>query len=214
VELRRVTAALRRWWFVIALLTVGAGVAAGVATSSQTPMFTATAQGMVSISEPGSRPPYALASGAQYILDRMTSYAQLGVTTPVLTPVVDELGLQETPLSLSGRVLSHSVVGKAVLEVEVTYNDPETAATIADAILAQMSKSISTLENGSVQLIPLGDTAPPAQSSNQAVVINTAVAAGGGLVLGCFIAVGLDLLRRPSSVKAPEPTYAGGTRDG
>jgi capsular polysaccharide biosynthesis protein len=194
VELTLVLRALRRWWWVILLATVVAGGGVAAMTSSQPPMYTATAQGVVSVSNPASRPPYALASGAQYILDRMTSYAMLGVTTPVLTPVVDQLALQETPLSLSGRVDSHSVVGKAVLEVAVTYNDPRTAAAIADAVLAETGKSISGLEHGNVQVTPLGAAVPPTAPSNKTTTVNAGVAAVGGFILGCFVAVLLQFV--------------------
>lgn len=186
--------AIRRWWLVIILVAVIAGTAAGVFTAGQPPMYSATAQGIVSISDPQNRPPYALASGAQYILDRMTSYAWLGVTTPVLTSVVENLRLKETPLSLSGRVTSHSIVGKAVLEVTVTYNDPKVAAAIADGVISGISRSISTLENGNVQMVPIGPAVVPSKPSNQKVVVNSAVASAGGLVLGCLISVGLQLL--------------------
>ncbi len=194
MELNEIVRALRRWWYLVAVTTVVAAAVAGGLTAMRPPMYTATAQGIVAVSDPQTRPPYALASGAQYILDRMTSYAELGVTTPVLTPVVANLNLDETPLSLSGRISSHSVVGKAVLDVAVTYNNPKTAAAIADHVLTGIGQSVATLERGNIELKPLGLAGIPTAASNQAVAVTTAVAAVGGLVLGCLIAVGLHLL--------------------
>lgn len=194
MELSELLGALKKWWFVVATVTAVSAVAAGGYTAMQPPMYTATAQGILSVSNPQTRPPYALANGAQYILDRMTSYAALGVTTPVLTPVVDDLDLDETPLSLSGRIDSQSIVGMAVVEVAATYNDPATAASIADSTITQMGRAISTLEKGNIQMAPTGAAVTPAAPSNQKVLINSAVAAAGGLGLGCLIAVGLGLL--------------------
>ncbi|MCH9733233.1 MAG: hypothetical protein K0U78_01550 [Actinomycetia bacterium] len=194
MELRTLVEAIAQRWLLIVITTVVSAAVAGGFTAAQPPLYTATAQGMVSVSNPQDRPPYALSSGAQYILDRMSSYAELGVTTTVLTPVVDELGLDETPLSLSGRVSSLSVVGKAVLNVSVTYNDPQGAAEIADSIIAQTSRAISTLEKGNVQMVRIGAAVPPSGPSNQKVLLNSAVAGVGGLVLGCVIAVCLQLL--------------------
>lgn len=194
MELSELLAALKKWWFVVAIVTVVSAAAAGGYTAMQPPVYTATAQGILSVSNPQTRPPYALANGAQYILDRMTSYAELGVTTPVLSPVVDELDLDETPLSLSGRIDSHSIVGMAVVEVAATYNDPKTAASIADSTITQMGRTISTLEKGNIQMATTGAAVTPAAPSNQKVLINSAVAAAGGLGLGCLIAVGLALL--------------------
>lgn len=193
MERSELSEALKKWWFLIAIVTAVSAVAAGGYTAMQPPMYTATAQGILSVSNPQTRPPYALANGAQYILDRMTSYAELGVTTPVLAPVVDDLDLDETPLSLSGRIDSHSIVGMAVVEVAATYNDPKVAASIADSTITQMSRAVSSLEKGNVQMAPTGAAVAPAAPSNERVLISSAVAAAGGLVLGCLIAVCLQL---------------------
>lgn len=204
VELSVVTTALRRWWAAILLSTWAAAAAAGVLTGTQEPVYTATAQGIVSVGNPADRPPYVLSSGAQYILDRMTSYANLGVTTPVLAPVVDDLGLDETPESLSGHISSESVVGKAFVEVAVTYDDPRSAAAIADSVLAEMSDAVWELERGNVQLVPTGAAAPPTGPSNRKIVINAVVAGAGGLVLGCFVAVGLAAMPSRTRTRGAE----------
>ncbi len=196
MELIDLVRALRRFWLIIAGLTAGAAVLAGVVTAAQPAEYTATAQAMVSVSNPQQRPPYALSSGAQYILDRMTSYAELGVTTPVLAAVVDDLNLEETPLSLSGRIESHSVVGKAIVEVSVTYNNPDVAAAIADRVVVEMGYSVAALEKGNIQLVAVGPALVPVEPSNGKVVTNTAVAAAGGLALGCLIAVMLQWASR------------------
>lgn len=215
MELGDVVAAVRRWWLLIIAFGVVSGAAAGGITAMQPPAYTASVQAIASVADPQNRPPYALASGAQYILDRMTSYAELGVTTPVLTPVVEELGLDETPLSLSGRVNSQSVAGKALLEVSVTYNDPEVAAVISDQVIAHMSRAVTTLENGNIALAPVGTATVPTQPANQKVALNAGVAAAAGLVLGCMIAVALqffdDRRRRRSAhtlTTVPDPAGA------
>lgn len=195
MELSALKAALRRGWLLVVLITCAAAAIAAVVTATQPKMYTATAQGVVSVSNSAGRPPYALSSGAQYILDRMTSYANLGVTTPVLTPVIDDLGLPETPGSLADHVSSHSVVGKALLEVSVTYKDPRTAAAIADSVLAEIGKAVTGLEQGNVTVTAVGAALPPTSPSNGKVVVTTAVAGAGGLVLGSFVAVGLALFR-------------------
>lgn len=206
MELRDVWTALRRWWYVIVLTTLVAGAIAVVVARSAPAMYTATAQGFVSVTDPQNRPPYALASGAQYILSRMTSYAELGVTTPVLAPVVDDLRLDETPLSLSGRISSHSSVGKAVVEVAVTYNDPKTAAAIADHVLAGLGQKVAELERGNVEVKPMGAAEVPASPSNKHVVLNGAVAAAGGLALGCLIALLLQAGGRYRTRRFQRPT--------
>jgi capsular polysaccharide biosynthesis protein len=143
-----------------------------------------------------------LANGSQYILDRMTSYAQLGKTTPVLTPVVNDLHLQETPLTLSGRVTSKSLADRAVLEVSAEYSDPAVAARIADATLAQMGQAISHIENGNIKVTAVGPASVPQESSNLGALIYVAVGGVAGLVIGLVVAVGLELMRQRGGLRS------------
>lgn len=205
MELRDLAAAGRRFWLLIAVLTLGSALIAGALTAIRTPHYTAMARGIVSVSAPQERPPYALASGAEYILERMTSYAELGVMTPTLAPVIDELNLDETPLSLSGHIDSHSVVGKAVVEVAVTYSDSEVAAAIADRVLTHMAHTIGALEKGNIQLAPMGPAPTPTEPSNSKIAINAAVAAAGGFLLGWLVAVNLPLWALRRRTVGPEP---------
>src|SRR5271167_2571843 len=102
--------AIRRRWLMVAGVTVAMAAVVGALTLLRQPTYTATAEGLVSISHPQTRPPWALTDGSQYITDRMTSYAQIGGTTLVILPVYARLHLRET---LSGRVASTWVPDKA-----------------------------------------------------------------------------------------------------
>jgi capsular polysaccharide biosynthesis protein len=194
--------AIKSRWLVITLITTVLAGVAGIYSLWSPPTYTATAEGLLSVTSPESRPPYALANGSQYILDRMTSYAQLGRTTPVLAPVVDDLHLQETPLTLSGRVDSKSLADRAVLEVTVQYSDPTTAAHIADDTLAQLGKAVSRIENGNVKVTAVGPSAVPAEPSKLNVIISVAVGALAGLVIGLFIAVTLEAIHQRGGWRA------------
>jgi capsular polysaccharide biosynthesis protein len=205
MEVGTVLHAIRHRWLMIALITAAMAAVAGILALLSPPTYTATAEGLLSVTSPETRPPYALANGSQYILDRMTSYAQLGRTTPVLAPVVDDLHLQETPLTLSGRVTSKSLADKAVLEVSVEYNDPVVAAHIADATLAQVGQTISRIENGNIKVTAVGPAAVPRESSQLNLIVNAAVGAVAGFVLGIFIAVGLEVIRQRGGWRPTRP---------
>jgi capsular polysaccharide biosynthesis protein len=196
--------AIKSRWLAITLITVVMAGVAGLFALWSPPTYTATAEGLLSVTSPESRPPYALANGSQYILDRMTSYAQLGRTTPVLSPVVDDLHLQETPLTLSGRVESKSLADRAVLEVTVQYSDPAVAARIADATLAQLGRTVSRIENGNIKVTAVGPAAVPADSSKLNVIINVAVGALAGLVIGLFVAITLEVIRQRGGWRGPQ----------
>jgi capsular polysaccharide biosynthesis protein len=196
MEVGTVLRAIRHRWLAVALITAAMAAVAGVLALFNPPTYTATAEGLLSVTSPETRPPYALANGSQYILDRMTSYAQLGKTTPVLAPVVDDLRLQETPLTLSGRVTSKSLADRAVLDVSVQYNDPVVAAHIADATLVQVGKAISRIENGNVKVTAVGPAAVPREPSKLTLLINVVVGALAGLVIGVFVAAGLEYVQQ------------------
>lgn len=191
MDVASVWKAIRTRWLVVAAVTVVVASLAGVVTMLRTPMYTATAEGLISISHPQTRPPWALTNGSQYITDRMTSYAQLGGTTPVILPVYARLHLQET---LIGRVSSSWATDKALLRISVTYSDPTLAARIADGILQQLGSTIERIENGNIVVTEVSPAAVPSAPSNHNVILNGAIGTAGGLVLGLFGAVGLQAM--------------------
>lgn len=208
MEVGTVLHAIRRGWLMVALITAAMTGVAGILALFSPPAYKATAEGLLSVTSPETRPPYSLANGSQYILDRMTSYAQLGRTTPVLTPVVNNLHLQETPVTLSGRVTSQSLADKAVLKVSVEYNDPVVAAHIADATLAQVGQTISRIENGNIKVTAVGPAAVPGKSSKLYLTMYSAVGAVAGLVIGLFVAVGLEVISRRGGWPQTRPSHS------
>lgn len=205
MDVATVVQAVRQRWVAVALITAALGLVAGLFGVLSPPTYTATAEGLLTVTSPESRAPFTLANGSQYILDRMTSYAQLGKTTPVLTPVVNDLHLQETPLTLSGRVTSKSLADRAVIEVSAEYSDPSTAARIADATLTQMGQAISRIENGNVKVTAVGPAAVPQTKSNLGAFVYIAVGVVAGLVIGIVIAVGLELVRQRGGWRSIRP---------
>ena len=194
MELHTVLHALRRGWVAILLVAAAAAGAAAIYARQTPAAYVATAEGIVSVSNPAGRPAYAFSSGSLYILNRMTSYARLGVTTPVLDPVVNELALQETALSLSGRINSSSVVGQSVINVTVSYNDAELAAKIADATMAQVGLAVADLEGGNVEVRAAGPAMVPAAAEKPNGIREAAVGGAAGLVLAGVLAVALAAL--------------------
>jgi uncharacterized protein involved in exopolysaccharide biosynthesis len=180
--------AIRSRWLLVAAFTVAVAAIAVAFTILRPKAYTATAEGLVSVSAPQTRPQPSLANGSQYIMDHMASYAQLGGTRPVLQQVADELQLRGP---LTGRVVSKAIVNKALLQVEVKYDDPALAAKIADATLAQIGQTVERIENGNIVVTEVNPAVVPSAPSNRNFVRNGAVGGVAGLVFGCFAAVGL-----------------------
>lgn len=194
MELQTVLRGLRRRWLSILLIGVIAAVTTGLIVRHKPGVYEATAQGIAVVSNPAQRPPYAFSTGSLYILNRMTSYAQLGVTTPVLEPVVRDLHLRDSAASLSSRIYSWSPVGKSVINVTVFYDNPKTAAAIADDTLAQLSGAVSAVEDGNVEIRPAGPAIVPTSISKSNGLREAAVAGIAGAVLAGLLAVGLEYL--------------------
>ncbi|MGU3501255.1 hypothetical protein [Mycobacterium sp. C31M] len=194
--------ALRRGWWAILLVAAIAAGGAGIYARQTPAAYVATAEGIVSVSDPTARPAYAFSSGSLYILNRMTSYARLGVTTPVLEPVVEDLQLQETPLSLSGRISSSSLVGQSVIKVTVRYNDAELAAKIADAAIAQIGVAVSDLESGNVEVRPAGAALVPAAAEKPNGLREAAVGGVAGLLLAGVLAVASTAIAERRSARS------------
>lgn len=191
MDVASVWKAISSRWLIVAGVTVAVAALAGILTMLRPPMYSATAEGLVSISHPQTRPPWALGGGAQYIADRMTTYAQLGTTTPVLLPVYARLNLGETA---GIRVTSQAVPEQALLRVVVTHGDPTSAAHIADGIIQELEATIGRIENGNIVITEVTPATTPSAPSNRNVTVNVAVAAAAGLLLGAFGAVGLQVM--------------------
>jgi capsular polysaccharide biosynthesis protein len=190
---RRTLRAVGRRWRLVAITMVGAAVLAVAGTVLTPPIYTATGQAFVAVSEPETRPPYELATGSQFILKRMTSYSSLADTSRVLDPVISSLELDETTESLRRDVFPQAQVNTSVIDVSVQNEDPELAARIADATLAELAEAVQELDNDTTHVTVADATAVPTAPSNKSTLRNGALAGAGGLVVGVVIAVLLGL---------------------
>jgi capsular polysaccharide biosynthesis protein len=94
---------------------------------------------------------------------------------------------------------------RAVLEVTAQYNDPVVAARIADATLTEVGKAVSRIENGNVKVTAVGPAAVPRESSKLKTLINVAVGALSGFVVGLFVAVGLEFIQQRGGWRPTRP---------
>lgn len=196
MELRDYLRVLRKRWLlivVVALVTVGVAALATVLSpkvySAQTQFFVSTSGGDDTANQ--------LLQGNTFTQQRVKSYAQLLETPKVLSPVIDQLQLKETPDQLSSRVTATVPLDTVLIEVSVTDGNPDRAALIAKALGAQFPATIEELERVTagkpspvkVTLVrePTANTSPisPQPARNLAL----------GLVLGLLLGFGAALLR-------------------
>src|SRR5699024_9094182 len=157
--------------------------------------FTAQTQLFVSIANSGSAAD--LQQGSTFTQERMQTYVDMADSRAVLGPVIDELGLEETPAGLADRVQATSDPNTVLIGIAVTDPSPEEAARIAEATAASLVDVVTELEDAagdgaSPVVLSVAEAAEaPVEPSSPALWIDVVL----GLVVGIVFGVGAALLR-------------------
>jgi capsular exopolysaccharide synthesis family protein len=200
MERSRYFAALYRRWFVVVLVgLLGLGLAAAL-TSSHSAKYRASTSLFFSVS--GASSVSDLSQGATYTQNLMPSFSALATTAQVLDPVAQQLGLHKTDSQLAKMIKTKTAIGAVILQVFVTDSSASESAAIANAVAAQLAKSVSTLspavtQGGTKQLnATVVAQAPVPRNQVAATGKKTKYAEGllGGLILGVLLVLGRELL--------------------
>ena len=134
----------RRWWWLLVLLPVLAGIIANELISRQHPLYAASATLLISPgqSNGNSTDMSSIQSGQRLA----ATYQQLVATEPVLGPVAERLGPPFTVGGLQGAVSAGTVSDTQLLRITVSDTDPEVAARIANWVAAEFQDFISRQE--------------------------------------------------------------------
>lgn len=188
--------ALKKHWIVILVLTLlGAGT--GFAYSQFVPDQYRAQASVIVIPERGDDTSQ-LVQGSTYVQNLVQTYAVLTTLPAVLSPVIDDLGLDEDPVRLARRVEATTPLNTVIIQISVTDASAEGAQQTADAIAAQLAVAVDDLSPTGADDRPAVriETVAPAQKPRLPFAPNTrmnaALGAGVGLALGVIFA----LLRR------------------
>ncbi|MCL2422389.1 MAG: polysaccharide biosynthesis tyrosine autokinase [Micrococcales bacterium] len=178
----------------LVLITVGVAV-----VSVRSPkVYTATAALFVSMNT--GRTATDLAQGSQFTQSQMASFQELATMPTQLEPVVEQLGLPETPNQLAKYIHVSAPSGKVLLYVSADAGNPQTAARLANAVADQLAATIEELspeatEGGpSIVAKVVNYAQEPAVPSAPDIKRNVGGAAFAGLLLGLLAAVLRDVL--------------------
>ncbi|WP_417554606.1 polysaccharide biosynthesis tyrosine autokinase [Microbacterium sp.] len=188
--------ALRRHWLVIVTLTVvAAGIAFGYARTLP-PEYSSTAAVMV-VPQHGDNTS-ELVQGSNYVQSLVQTYTALASAPMVLTPVVKELGLDETPTQLATRVTAVNTLNTVIIEISVTDGDARQAQVIASSITASLVDAVGKVSPSDAQDQPAVrlDTIAPARMPQAPIGPNTRLIAMIGAAIGLVLGIGYALLRR------------------
>ncbi|GAB3163898.1 hypothetical protein GCM10027059_19010 [Myceligenerans halotolerans] len=202
---------LRKYWMTIAATVAVAVVLAVVVTALATPRYHASSQAFVSV-RGGDDSVSALVAGRNFSAEQVTSYTELVTSPRVLEPVIEELGLADTPASLAARVSAERPKGTVLINIAVTDESPSVAAGVANGIADSLATVVPELETeeGSdtspVEISTVREATVPEAAASPRPALNVALGLLAGLVLGVGIAVLRDLL--DTRVRTPEDIEA------
>jgi polysaccharide biosynthesis transport protein len=187
---------VRQWRLIVSIFLLFVTVSAVVTLltpreySSQTQFFVSTANSGT-ISE--------VAQGSSFTQQQVATYADLVTAPIVLSPVIDDLGLDESPQELGERISVSIPPNTVLIDVVVTDNDPAAAAQLADSVGTEFAESVQELERladggPSPVKVTVVEPATTAAPSSPNPPLNIALGAVLGALVGLAVAVVRDLL--------------------
>jgi capsular exopolysaccharide synthesis family protein len=192
--------AQRRWLTIVVFFLLGLA-GAGALTYTQTPQYESDARIFISVDTSSSDSSQA-AQGALFGINRVQSYAQLAGSREVLQQVISRLNLNLTPNQLAGKIKSTVATETVIITLAVTDPRPDVAQQIAKAESEVLTSFLSDIETSPIK----ATVVDPASYSNAQVspqpVLNLALGALIGLLIGAGVAVLRELL--DNTVSSPE----------
>ncbi|BDZ54897.1 polysaccharide biosynthesis tyrosine autokinase [Agromyces marinus] len=197
MELRDYLRGLRRHWIAIVLMTL-VGIGAGYGwTLLQTPVYVASASGLVQSTGQGADVG-SMSLGDSVARSRVPSYLIIAGWTDVAQGVIDDLDLDTTPEQLVERVEVTNADGTVILSASAEASTPEDAKALAEAWLRSLATVVEGVEAESsatgaapVEVISRASASVP--TSPAFPDVQTALIVGG--VLGFGFGVAFAMIR-------------------
>jgi hypothetical protein len=151
----------RRWrWLIIAFCAALGVLGGGIWSYLTPPSYIANAIAFFTLAPRHTddqiiQDPFG---GGQFVLQRLDTYAELATSVDVLRGVTQDLHRGNVS-ELRRHVQATATPGTALLRISVTDSDRQTAVQIADSVMANLGRTVATVEAGGVQ-----DVAPPVPS--------------------------------------------------
>ena len=192
MELRDYLRGLRRHWIAIVLMTI-VGVAAGYGwTVIQTPVYVASASGLVQSTGQGDDVGSA-SLGDNIAKSRVPSYLVMSGWTDVAEGVIDDLGLDTTPEALVERVEVTNPPGTVILAVAAEADTPAGSKELAEAWLHSLQNVVEEIEEdqsatGVAPVTVISRESASVPTSPTFPDVQTALIVGGVLGLGFGVA--------------------------
>lgn len=172
----------KKLWLILLAAIIGSGIAGAFSALVMKPQYTSSSMLYVLSKETTLTSLADLQIGTQLTND----YRVLVSSRPVLEVVIEELGLDMSYETLTGKLAISNPADTRILTLTVTDGDPVMAKTIVDAITDRVSEYIGDImEMEAPKVIEYGQVSMNPVSPN--VMRNAAVGGLLGIVLVCGI---------------------------
>ncbi len=200
LDIRDYLVILRRYWWIIVVLTA-IGAAVGYATTLiLTPKYQSTARLFVT-TQSGTSVGEAYQNN-MFSQERVVSYAGLAESEQVAARAVDQLKGQISVDELRKKVTAKAVDKTVLLDVSVRDADPQSAQTYANAVADQLVQLVSELETSrrggtpAAGAVVVDDADYPTSPIGLSTLTKALLGAAAGLLAGIILAVLVGLLDR------------------
>ena len=142
-DFRRYTGLIWQWAWLLALVTILAGVAAYVISKRSTPVYQASTTVLINEAPATRSTDYAAIVASER---QAQTYAQLMTKQPSLEGVIERLDLDMDVSDLKDALEVQPLRDTTLIEVSAEDTDPERAAAIANAVVLEFAEQIQELQ--------------------------------------------------------------------
>lgn len=185
--------ALRKRIMWVLMVTVLGAVAGGLIAGLAPPRYSATATTLLSAEEVSEAS--ELPQIGTYMSQQIATLSTMATTETVLQPVIDELGLDTTPLELANRVSVVTAPDTMLINISTSDDDPQRAADTSNAIAEELSGNVDQTSprvgNTAVTTMEIVTHAPvPTADQSTSIPVGALAGAIVGFLVGLIVAVG------------------------
>ncbi|GGR48607.1 capsular exopolysaccharide synthesis family protein [Nocardioides luteus] len=197
MDLRDYVAALRKRWYIVAVLAIiGASVAFAQAHASP-PQYRAQSTVFVSIARGSTT--QELVQGSTFTQEIVGSYAKLATMPVVLDQVIYDLDLDTTPKALAEQITAENPLDTVIIEIDAVATTSTDAAELANGVADELTTTITNLSPSSnkkaaVEVTVVARAEPPEEAFAPRTRLAALVGFAAGFGLGVAIAVVRALL--------------------
>lgn len=197
----------RRWLIISITAAVVTGIVAA-ATFFTTPQYESHTEVFVSVNS--GNDVTSLSQGGDFSTNRVKSYIALVTSRPVLTEVIDELNLNESPEALAERIHAETEPETVLLTVRALDPDPEAAADIANSVTRHFMALVERLERPGGSESPLVALSLVQTASPLDVPVSPDIARNliFGLIAGLVVGTIAGFVRNSTDTRVRDPQEA------